>query len=103
MARSISGSVGAGGVNQKNDSMTVQELLNNVAPVDGGPNPPLTVDGLPWQKTIAAIKNFQRVQVGLTNPDGRVDPNGRTLAKLNEFDEALAHVDSLKPGRMFFV
>ncbi len=103
MARSISGSVGAGGANRKNDSMTVQDLLNNVAPEEGGPNPSLKVDGLPWQKTVAAIKTFQRVQVGFSNPDGRVDPNGQTLAKLNEFETATSQVLALKPGRMFFV
>jgi peptidoglycan hydrolase-like protein with peptidoglycan-binding domain len=103
MARSISGSVGLGGVNRKTDSMTVQELLNNVAPEEGGPIPALKVDGLPWQKTIAAIKTFQREQCGFTTPDGRVDPNGRTLARLNEFDDAQAHVHSVRPGRYFLV
>lgn len=28
---------------------------------------------------INAIKKFQRHVVGMSNPDGRVDPNGRTL------------------------
>jgi hypothetical protein len=103
MARSISGSVGLGGVNRKSDSMTVQELLNNVSPEDGGPSPPLKVDGLPWQKTIAAIKKFQTAQCGFATPDGRVGANGRTLAKLNEFEELSSHVAALKPGRVFLV
>ena len=88
MARSIAKSVGLGGTNRKDDSMTVQELLNKVPPDEGGPVPLLAVDGLPWQKTIAAIKNFQRVKVGLKFPDGRVDPNGPTLAALNKFDNS---------------
>jgi peptidoglycan hydrolase-like protein with peptidoglycan-binding domain len=103
MARSIAASVGQAGANRKNDSITVQELLNNVSPADGGPNPALKVDGLPWQKTIAAIKNFQKAQVGLSSPDGRVDPNGRTLRALNEFEESNAHAASVTPGRYWLV
>lgn len=86
MARSILSSVGEGGVNRKDDAITIQELLNKVPPGEGGPSPLLQVDGLPWQKTVAAIRNFQRVQLGIQWPDGRVDPNGPTLAKLNQFD-----------------
>jgi hypothetical protein len=100
MARSISASVGLGGKNKKDDSMTVQELLNKVPPDEGGPVPPLAVDGLPWQKTIAAIKNFQKVKVGFKSPDGRVDPNGPTLAALNQFDEVAPAVPL---GKAFLV
>jgi hypothetical protein len=102
MARSITASVGLGGVNRKDDSMTVQELLNKVPPDQGGPVPLLAVDGLPWQKTIAAIKNFQRVQVGFNQPDGRVDPGGPTLAALNTFDEPET-VEQLPPGKAWLV
>ena len=101
MARTISGSVGAGGVNRKDDSRTVQELLNKVPADQGGPSPLLAVDGLPWQKTIAAIRSFQRIQLGFTSPDGRVDRDGKTLAKLNEFDDPPA--EHLDPGRMWCV
>jgi peptidoglycan hydrolase-like protein with peptidoglycan-binding domain len=102
MARSISASVGANGRNRKDDSMTVQDLLNQVPVDEGGPDPLLDVDGLPWQKTIAAIKQFQKVQVGLKFPDGRVDPNGPTLAALNKFD-APKVVEHLPMSRVFFV
>lgn len=88
MARTISASVGQGGINKKDDSITVQQLLNQVPPEDGGPDPLLAVDGLPWQKTIAAIKNFQKIKVGFKFPDGRVDANGPTLAELNKFDNS---------------
>lgn len=102
MARSISASVGAGGTNRKDDSMTVQDLLNQV-PVDkGGPDPLLAVDGLPWQKTIAAIRQFQKVRLNMKFPDGRVDPNGPTLAELNTFDEPKV-VELLPPKRVFLV
>ncbi len=86
MARQISASVGRGGRNLKSDSETVQQLLNKVPAHQGGPDVPLAVDGLPWQKTIAAIDKFQKLQCGFKWPDGRVDPGGKTLAKLNEFD-----------------
>lgn len=33
-------------------------------------------------KTISAIEAFQRRELGLRMPDGRVDPGGRTIAKL---------------------
>lgn len=41
-------------------------------------------------KTIAAIVKLQKEKLGSTAPDGRIDPNGRTLRKLGElFDDAL--------------
>ncbi len=86
MARLISASVGAGGVNRKDDARTVQDLLNGVPSAQGGPLTHLAVDGLPWAKTIAAIKRFQQVQLGHKWPDGRVDPGGETLRRLNDFD-----------------
>jgi hypothetical protein len=103
MARSISASVGEGGVNRSDDSVTVQELLNKVPPEQGGPAPRLAVDGLPWQLTIAAIRKFQRVQLGFQWPDGRVDAGGQTLAKLNEFDRPPVIAEHLPPGPMWLV
>jgi hypothetical protein len=86
MARAISGSVGQDGKNRKPDVVTVQELLNKVPVPAGGPQVPLKVDGLAWSKTIAAVKRFQSVKLGHKWPDGRVDPGGKTLSKLNEHD-----------------
>ena len=86
LAKQISASVGEGGVNRKPDAITVQQLLNKVPVNEGGPQPALVVDGLPWKKTIAAIKQFQKVQLGFKWPDGRVDPSGQTLDKLNGYD-----------------
>lgn len=103
MARNITASVGNGGVNRKDDSVTVQELLNQVPPDRGGPSPPLAVDGLPWQKTQAAIRQFQRVHLGFQWPDGRVDPGGKTLAGLNEFDTPPEVAERLDPGPMYYV
>jgi peptidoglycan hydrolase-like protein with peptidoglycan-binding domain len=87
MARIISASVGLNASNRKPDVITVQELLNKVPPLQGGPEVKLKVDGLCWQKTQHAIRSFQSRNMGHKWPDGRVDPGGSTLARLNSFDD----------------
>ncbi|MFO1372573.1 MAG: peptidoglycan DD-metalloendopeptidase family protein [Candidatus Competibacteraceae bacterium] len=78
----ITASVGAGGTNKREDVIKVQTLLNqNRARVPEARE--ITVDGIVGKETLNAITNFQRHVVGLSNPDGRVDPNGRTLNELN--------------------
>ncbi len=67
----IAASVGKGGKNNNADVRIVQALLNN----HGNS---LTVDGNCGAKTIAAIEKFQKEVVGLSKPDGRIDPGGRT-------------------------
>lgn len=84
--RTISASVGQGAQNFKPDVVNVQELLNKVPPGEGGPQVPLKVDGLAWAKTIAAIKRFQSISLGHKWPDGRVDPGGKSLTRLNDYD-----------------
>lgn len=79
----IAHSVGRGGVNRNTDVKVIQKLLNahlHLIP----PTEELTVDGRVGTKTIRAITVFQRVVVGLREADGRVDPGGRTLARLND-------------------
>jgi hypothetical protein len=76
----ISRSVGKKAPNIPKDVSTIQELLNDVPPDEGGPDPKLAVDGLCWGKTIAAIHKFQRTFMKW--PDDRVDPGGRTLTRL---------------------
>jgi hypothetical protein len=78
---SIRRSVGANGANDPQDSKTIQDALNRVSASQGGAEPKLVVDGLPWAKTIAAIRKFQSRQSLIA--DGRVDPNGPTIARLN--------------------
>jgi peptidoglycan hydrolase-like protein with peptidoglycan-binding domain len=82
MAKSISASVGEGGVNRSADVKTIQELLNQIPVSKGGPQPLLAVDGLVGPKTIGAIRQFQKFHFGWS--DGRVDTNNVTIAKLNE-------------------
>lgn len=79
---SISASVGVGGRNLPDDVRTVQRLLNGVTPANGGPVPPLAVDGFVGPKTNGAITAFQRKHFPFH--DGRVDPGGPTLRKLGE-------------------
>ncbi|MFL5001283.1 MAG: peptidoglycan-binding protein, partial [Xanthobacteraceae bacterium] len=78
----ISASVGLGGRNLAGDTFTIQQLLNRARQNDG--LPPIAVDGLVGPETIGAIRAFQQSRVGFS--DGRVDPNGPTLAALNRVD-----------------
>ncbi|MBK7662735.1 MAG: peptidoglycan-binding protein [Sterolibacteriaceae bacterium] len=81
-ALTIDKSVGQGGFNHKGDVQTIQRLLNLIEVSDGGPMVTLAEDGLVGPKTIGAIRGFQ--QFHHTGSDGRVDPNGPTLKKMNE-------------------
>ncbi len=84
----ISASVGKGGVNRNQDVKTIQNLINqNIKSIV--PLRPLKEDGRMGPKTISAIEAFQRRELGLRMPDGRVDPGGKTITKL---------VQVVKPG-----
>ncbi len=89
MARTISASVGFGGVNRPGDISTIQIMLNQVPPLSGRPGPLLAEDAICGTKTVTAIQQFQKHHFGFSSMDGRVDPGKRTLQKLNEFDSAL--------------
>jgi hypothetical protein len=69
----IGGSVGRGGKNSAADVLTVQRLLNR-----GGAT--LMEDGDCGSLTVRAIEAFQKATFG--SADGRVDPDGRTMAAL---------------------
>jgi len=73
----ISGSVGAGGINNKNDVKFVQELLTLLATEDMRLDM-LTADGSCGKQTKTAIEKYQRHIVKLKKPDQRIDPNGRS-------------------------
>jgi hypothetical protein len=75
-------SVGQGGANLRDDTRTVQQALNRVQPEQGGPTPRLRIDGIVGPKTLGAISRFQSQQLGFA--DARVDPDGPTLARLNQ-------------------
>ena len=81
--QSIQRSVGNKAINNEHDVRTVQVLLNQnnsrIAPLAL-----LDEDGAIGPKTIEAISEFQRRVVGMTRPDGRVDPGGGTIRALNQ-------------------
>lgn len=76
--------VGNGGRNIPADVMAIQHALNQVSAVRGGPPQALAVDGKCGPLTMAAIGRFQRVQFNGAILDSRVDPDKKTLARLNE-------------------
>jgi len=76
MSISIKDSVGRTGMNHKPDTRQVQTALSALFPAK-----PLVVDGLCGRNTIAHIEKFQRRF--MQRPDGRVDPRGKTLRRLN--------------------
>jgi hypothetical protein len=72
----ISASVGIGGTNTMPDVRVVQDLLNRVSSAH------LSVDGTCGPQTQNAIRQYQSHLQG--RPDGRIDPDGVTLRRLNE-------------------
>jgi len=80
----IVASVGENAKNRDSDVRIIQKALNNIMQYNIlAPLPPLTEDGIAGRNTKVAIRQFQRVAVGMTAPDGRIDPGGKTIAKLN--------------------
>jgi putative chitinase len=79
----ITASVGKGGVNSYEDVKTVQILMNmNMDRLV--PFADLELDGGAGRTTIAAIQEFQRRELAMPNPDGRIDPGGQSFKKLCE-------------------
>lgn len=76
-------SVGKGGVNNRAEVEIVQALLNKRIG-DITPLRPLKVDGKIGPTTIRAIEEFQRRVVGMAEPDGVVDPHGKTVRALTD-------------------
>ena len=76
MAIEISASVGRDGKNHGADLRKVKKLLNHVFPEH-----PLDVNGDVGRDLLRRIERFQRRF--MSAPDGRIDPGGRTLRRLN--------------------
>jgi peptidoglycan hydrolase-like protein with peptidoglycan-binding domain len=102
MSLSIRQSVGIGGVNQRDDVKLIQVLLNTYAAWKS-PFTTLKVDGSIGTNTNNAIKKYQREAAGVINPDGRVDPNGKTFRYLTMYikpeQEAVVKLQA-RDGRM---
>ena len=77
----ISASVGSGGVNKPADVLTVQKLLNQYLAAQE--EDALAESGVIDPDTILAIQAYQADVVGLTGPDGRIDPGGKTWKALD--------------------
>ena len=80
--------------NSPDDVRVVQRLLKRQN-VYGG-----IVDGDCGKQTIAAIRLFQQRKMGSSKPDGRVDPSGNTLLKLNQLS-AGSRDFKIRTGRNF--
>jgi len=89
----IGASVGKGGHNRLADVTEIQRLLNLVPVSKGGASPPFFTFGVCTPDVSAAILRFQKLQVPAF-ADGRIDPGGPTLAKLN----AMAAAPGPAPG-----
>lgn len=81
-------SVGRKGKNHYKDVSVVQTLLNACSHLMG-PVRLLSVDGRAGSNTNSVIELFQSTVLNLKDPDGRVDPGGKTIRTLN--------VKALKP------
>lgn len=93
----IVGSVGENAKNRDSDVRIIQKALNNVMQYNIlAPLGPLAEDGIAGRKTKVAIRQFQRVAVGMASPDGRIDRGGRTLKKLNAVVDTAAKVSNTR-------
>jgi|GEM_PF-2526633 len=86
---SITASVGENAKNKNSDVSLIQQALNHIIQYNIlAPLGSLKEDGVAGRNTKVAIRQFQRVALGMAAPDGRVDANGKTLQKLNAVIEA---------------
>ncbi|WCL80038.1 TIGR02594 family protein [Saprospira sp. CCB-QB6] len=75
--KDLQGSVGQGGKNNPDDVKVVQTLLREEFDYK------VDISGTCDNKTITAISNFQATKLGVSKPDGRVDPGGKSWKGLN--------------------
>ena len=82
--KTITATVGEQCTNIPADVATVQYLLNCVPVSAGGPTRELVIDGFAGILTNEAIKQFQKVQFGMS--DSRVESGGETFDELKKYD-----------------
>ena len=80
----VTSSVGDNGTNDAADVERVQKRFNAISAPEGGPSSgePLAVTGVADQELVDLITAFQGFW-GLPAVDGRIDPGGATLARIN--------------------
>ena len=93
----IKGSVGFGGQNNREDVTMVQRALNEIPLPQGGPSPPLAVDGLIGPKTNGAIRTFQQRNTGIA--DGRIDPGFGTEKAIAQILQAIGKLQQILLGK----
>ena len=83
----IAEAVGEKSPNKPVDVVKIQALVNN-NDIYTGLYAPLEVDGIASDALVKAIKMFQssHPDIKAAKPDGKVSPGGRTLARLNEYN-----------------
>lgn len=81
----IDKSVGKNGRNLPVDVIKIQNLIDN-NDLYTGLQKPLPITGFVDQVLIQAIETFQKKHPKINHVDGRVDPGGATLQKLNEYN-----------------
>lgn len=91
----IKGSVGLGGINRPTDVLTIQQFLNSLSPIEGGPDIYLKEDSISGPKTQAAIAKYQKKVIGYS--DGRVDVDGATIRNLASY---IIESPAVPPGRL---
>lgn len=79
--------------NKPEDVKTIQEALNQITKkgAAGGTLPFLKVDGICGPRTKAAINRFQQIQLKIF--DGVIEPNKKTIIKLNEIIDPVSDAD----------
>ena len=70
--------------NLDKDVRTIQESLNKIPPIHGGPKIALVVDGKCGPKTNKAIQDFQLKQFELKGMDGLIEPGKQTINRINQ-------------------
>jgi hypothetical protein len=91
----LSGSVGRNGQNARDDVLAIQRLIN--AKLPSGLSP-LAEDGLCGSMTILAIEQYQRRNLDMNPPSGRVNPGDATFRSLTgAVAGSVAHTPSSGP------
>ena len=91
----INQSIGKGVKANKVDTKVVQAALNLVQLDKFELSKRLVVDGMAGKVTLSAIEQFQKVVVGMNDPDERVDPGGNTIKKLKSTIKKVLNEDSM--------